>query len=142
MRRNSPQEFVPMRFLIPVLALSLASLPVLAQTTAPATPAPSSAPAAAAPAASANAPPATGYRKGTRTTRTTFQQRFDAANTTHDGKLTKDQAQAARMYSTVKNWDAIDKDKKGYVTADDLKAYAAAQRAAHHTGTGTTKPPA
>jgi hypothetical protein len=118
-----------MRFVIPALALSLAAVPALAQTTtAPATP------AAAAPAA-----PST----KTTHTRMTAQQRFDAANTTHDGKLTKEQAQAAHMTSTVKNWDAIDKDKKGYVTMDDMKAYAASQRAAHHnTGTATKKPPA
>ena len=121
-----------MRFLIPMFALSLAVTPAFAQTTSAATPSP----AAAAPAKPA---------KQASGTRMTFQQRFDAANTTHDGKLTKDQAQAAHMYSTVKNWDAIDKDNKGYVTVDDLKAYAANQRAAHHTGTGTTttkKPPA
>jgi hypothetical protein len=123
-----------MRLLIPALALSLAAVPALGQTTAaPATPAP----AAAAPAAATPAAPA----KKTTHRRMTFQQRFDAANTTHDGKLTKEQAQAAHMTSTVKNWDAIDKDKKGYVTMDDLKAYAAAQRAAHHAAT-TKKPPA
>jgi hypothetical protein len=125
-----------MRFVIPALALSLTAVPALAQTTAPATPA---APAPAAPTAAAPAAPST----KTTHTRMTAQQRFDAANTTHDGKLTKEQAQAAHMTSTVKNWDAIDKDKKGYVTMDDMKAYAAAQRAAHHnTGTATKKPPA
>jgi hypothetical protein len=122
-----------MRFMIPALALSLAAVPALAQTTAP------TAPATPAPAAPTAAAPAT----KTTHTHMTAQQRFDAANTTHDGKLTKEQAQAAHMTSTVKNWDAIDKDKKGYVTMDDMKAYAAAQRAAHHnTGTATKKPPA
>jgi hypothetical protein len=133
-----------MRFLIPTLALSLVALPALAQTTA--APAPSTAPATGAPAASAApavAAPAKPAKQATATTSTrmTAQQRFDAANTTHDGHLTKDQAQAARMTSTVKNWDAIDKDKKGYVTMDDMKAYAAAQRAAHHTQTTTAKKP-
>src|SRR6516225_5114124 len=107
-----------MRFLIPTLALalgalpSLAALPALAQTNA--APAPSTAPAAAAPAPSAApavAAPAKPAKQASATTHTrmTAQQRFDAANTTHDGHLTKDQAQAAHMYSTVKNWDAIDK---------------------------------
>jgi len=126
------------------------ALPAFAQTTpapaapataAPATGAPNAAAPAPSPAVAAPAKPA----KQASGTRMTFQQRFDAANVTHDGHLTKEQAQAAHMYSTVKNWDAIDTDKKGYVTADDLKAYAANQRAAHHTGTGTTatkKPPA
>jgi hypothetical protein len=133
-----------MRLLIPALALSLAALPALAQTsTAPAaTAAPATGPApTAAPAVAAPSKPA----KQASGTRMTAQQRFDAANTTHDGKLTKDQAKSAHMYSTVKNWDAIDRDTKGYVTMDDMKGYAAAQRATHHTGTGTTttkKPPA
>ena len=136
-----------MRFLIPTLALSLAALPALAQTTtAPAAPAPSAAPAAAAPAPSAApavAAPSKPAKQASATshTRMTAQERFDAANTTHDGHLTKDQAKAAHMYSTVKHWDAIDKDQKGYVTMDDMKAYQAAQRAAHHTTT-TKKPPA
>jgi len=134
-----------MRFLIPALAVSLVAMPAFAQTTtAPATPAPSTAPATGAPAPSGAVAAPSKPAKQASGTRMTFQERFDAANTTHDGKLTKDQAQAAHMYSTVKNWDAIDKDKKGYATMDDLKAYAAAQRAAHHTGTGTstTKKPA
>jgi hypothetical protein len=38
----------------------------------------------------------------------TEEERFDAANTPHDGHLTEDQAKAAQ---------------KGYVTMDDLKAY-------------------
>ena len=70
----------------------------------------------------------------TSTARMTAQQPFRRANTTHDGHLTKDQAQAAHMTSTVMNWNAIDKDQKGYVTMDDLHA-SAAQRAVHHTGT-------
>ncbi len=132
-----------MRFLIPTLVLSLATLPTLAQTTPPpATPAPAAtAPApSAAPAVAAPTKPAK-KASATSTARMTAQQRFDAANTTHDGHLTKDQAQAAHMTSTVMNWNAIDKDQKGYVTMDDLRAYAAAQRAVHHTGTGTPKKP-
>ena len=118
-----------MRFLIPALALSLMAVPALAQTSAPA-------PAPAAPAKPVAHATATAHP------RMTHEERFDAANTTHDGKLTKEQAHAAHMYATVKHWDAIDRDKKGYVTMDDLKAYAAAQRAAHHAATSTKKPPA
>jgi hypothetical protein len=52
-----------------------------------------------------------------------LQERFDAANTTHDGHLTLQQAEAAHMPMLVKNFSAIDKDGKGYVTEDDVRAY-------------------
>lgn len=100
----------------PILALALAA-PLLfagaamAQTAAPAAPA---APAAAAPAAPAA--PATSAAKAA--------DKFDAANTTHDGKLTKEQAEAAgNLKGIVKHWDEIDTDKKGYVTKQDVKAF-------------------
>jgi len=50
-----------------------------------------------------------------------MEQRFKAANTTGDGKLTKEQAKAGmpRIYS---NFDKIDVDHKGYITLDQLKA--------------------
>lgn len=63
-------------------------------------------------------------------TRLTMQQHFDQANTTHDGHLTLEQAQAG--YKTVaRRFDAIDQDKKGYVTLDDIRAYYKTQRALH-----------
>jgi hypothetical protein len=62
--------------------------------------------------------------------RMTMQQRFDAANTTKDGKLTLDQAKAAHLVRIVKNFDAMDSTKKGYVTMEDIRAYNRAQRAA------------
>ncbi|GAC1337813.1 MAG: hypothetical protein NVSMB18_03260 [Acetobacteraceae bacterium] len=63
--------------------------------------------------------------------RQTFAQRFEAANTTHDGHLTLAQAQAGHMPSVVRDFATIDKDKHGYVTMEDVKAYRAARRAAH-----------
>ncbi len=60
----------------------------------------------------------------------TLQQRFDAANTAHDGHLTKDQATAANWPFIANNFAAIDKNKKGYVTVQDIRAYAKARRAA------------
>jgi hypothetical protein len=110
-----------MRFVIPALALTLAAVPAFAQTPPAAAP---DAPAAAtpAPAAPAMSAPATHAR-------TTMEKRFDAANTTHDGHLTKAQAQAAHMTTTVRHFAAIDKDHKGYVTLDDISTYAKAQRA-------------
>ena len=55
----------------------------------------------------------------------TVEQRFEKANTTHDGKLTKAQATAAKWTSVSRNFASIDKDKKGFVTVDDIKAAAA-----------------
>ena len=62
--------------------------------------------------------------------RRTAKQRFEEANTTHDGKLTLEQAQAAKMTRVTKNFDAIDAGHKGYVTPAEIKAYNKAQRAA------------
>ena len=124
-----------MRVVLPLAAALLLSVPALAQTsTTPATPAPvtsapvTSAPATAAP--SATTAPTTSQKKHAH--HQTLQQRFDAANTTHDGKLTKDQATAANWPYVVNNFAAIDKDKRGYVTTDDIRAYAHARHAAKH----------
>lgn len=100
-----------MRLLAPVLALALASGAALAQTT-PAAPA-------------TGTPPATtqGTKPATTKPRIPFETRFDNANTTHDGKLTLDQAKAAKMRGVVKHFTAIDKDKKGYITKADVEAF-------------------
>jgi len=117
-----------MRVVLPLATALLLSVPALAQTTTT-TPAPAtSAPATAAP--STSTAPTTTMKKHAH--RQTLQQRFDAANTTHDGKLTKDQAAAANWPYVVNNFDAIDKDKRGYVTTDDIRAYARARHAAKH----------
>ena len=50
-----------------------------------------------------------------------LEQRFKAANTTADGKLTKEQAEAG-MPRIAKNFDKIDVDHKGYITLDQIKA--------------------
>jgi hypothetical protein len=61
--------------------------------------------------------------------RMTLQQHFDKVNTAHDGHLTKDQATAGKWGYVSRNFDAMDKDKKGYVTMDDIHAYARAHHA-------------
>lgn len=104
-----------MRRLIPAAtALALFALPAAAQTqnapTAPGT----TAPAPASPAAPV---------KKHHTHRRTLQQHFDAANTTHDGHLTKDQAAAANWPYVVNHFAAIDKDHKGFVTVQDIHAF-------------------
>jgi hypothetical protein len=109
-----------MRFSLALAAMTLLAAQAQAQTTpaapAPATPAPPAATApAVAPAHHAHA---------------TLQERFDQANTSHDGHLTLDQAKAG-MPMVAKHFSAIDKDKKGYVTMDDIHAYSAARHAGH-----------
>jgi hypothetical protein len=70
-----------------------------------------------------------------------LQERFDAANTTHDGHLTQAQADAAKWTYVSKHFSVIDKDHKGYVTVDDIKAYAHAARSAkHNVPVGKTSP--
>ena len=65
-------------------------------------------------------------------TRMTFDQRFGAANTTHDGHLTLEQAKAGNLKYVVRHFDAIDKDHHGYVTLDEAHAYYKSMRAARH----------
>ena len=56
-----------------------------------------------------------------------MEQRFEQANVTHDGHLTEAQAKAG--YPTIaRHFAAIDQDKKGYVTEDDIRAYNKLQR--------------
>ncbi len=93
------------------LCLLAGASPALAQA-APPTPAPSTAPAEPAP---------------TRPRRATLEERFREANTTGDGRLTFAQAQA-RMPSVGHEFDAIDKDHKGWVTLDDIRAHQAEKR--------------
>jgi hypothetical protein len=52
-----------------------------------------------------------------------FLDRFNAANTTHDGRLTLEQAQAAQMPRLVRHFDEIDAQHKGYVTLQDIRAW-------------------
>lgn len=69
--------------------------------------------------------------------RITMMQRFDQANTTHDGHLTLEQAKGGYK-SVARHFSAIDQDKKGYVTEDDIKAYYKTQRALHHQSASST----
>ena len=54
--------------------------------------------------------------------RLTMEQRFEQANITHDGHLTEEQAKTGYK-SIARHFAAIDQDKKGYVTLDDIRAY-------------------
>jgi hypothetical protein len=61
-------------------------------------------------------------------------QRFANANVTHDGRLTREQAQAG-MPMVAQNFDSIDVEHKGYVTLPEIRAFAAERRAAGETAT-------
>jgi len=114
-----------MRYTIPLIAALLLAVQAQAQT-------PSTTPTPSAPATTAPAPGDTATAPHGRK-HMTLQQRFDQANTTHDGHLTPDQAKAG-MPMVAKHFDAIDKDKKGYVTTEDIHSYTAQRRATHHAG--------
>ena len=51
-------------------------------------------------------------------------ERFNEADANHDGQLTLDEAKS-KMPRVAKNFDQIDTDKKGYVTLDQITAFAA-----------------
>jgi hypothetical protein len=124
-----------MRLIISAATLALLAGPALAQTTTAPAAAATSAPtaAAAAPAAVATMPPVAAPTAPKKMVghRPTLAQHFAAANTLHDGHLTKDQATAAKWSYVTKHFDAMDADKKGFVTVDDIHAYAAAHHAVH-----------
>lgn len=52
-----------------------------------------------------------------------IEARFAAADKNGDGKLTKEEAKEG-MPRVAKNFDRIDKDKKGYLTLEQIKAAA------------------
>jgi hypothetical protein len=56
-----------------------------------------------------------------------LQERFAAANTTHDGKLTKQQAELG-MPRVAQHFDQIDTQKVGYVTLPQIEQFLATQR--------------
>ncbi len=125
-----------MRVTIPILGLALIAAQAQAQTTAPSTtsPTPTTPPAATMAPAMPASPTTTAPAHRTHS-RKTLQERFDSANTTHDGHLTLEQAKAG-MPGLARHFDAVDKDKKGYVTLNDIHAYNsehhARRSAAHH----------
>lgn len=113
-------------FLLPLLS-ALIALPAAAQQLSPLTGTTASPPTV----------PASGPTPGTvpganpaRRPRMSAHERYIAANTTNDGKLTQAQAQSGHMPRVAKNFDAIDAAHHGYVTEDDIVAYTRAQRAA------------
>ena len=94
------------------LALLLGSATAFAQTSAP-PPVPPSAPPDAA------------------QMRAAVSDRFAAADVNHDGKLTREEA-AGKMPGVARNFDRIDKTKKGYVTLEDVQAHAKERSTQRH----------
>lgn len=63
--------------------------------------------------------------------RMTWEERFTAANTAHDGHLTLEEAKTG--YKTVaRHFAEIDASGKGYVTENDIRAWHAQQKASRH----------
>jgi hypothetical protein len=62
-----------------------------------------------------------------------LQMRFAAANTTHDGKLTRAQAMAG-MPRVAQYFDEIDTQRAGYVTLTQIEDFMRQQAAAHQGG--------
>ncbi|TDF62567.1 EF-hand domain-containing protein [Cupriavidus sp. L7L] len=71
---------------------------------------------AAAPSEVPAAPPTTAQAKAL------IAERFKAADANHNGKLTRDEAQAG-MPKVYENFDKIDVKKQGYVTERQIGAY-------------------
>jgi hypothetical protein len=105
-----------MRFLLPLLAVCALALPAQAQTSSTGS-------------STAKATVHAGHLS--------MQQRFANANTTHDGHLTLEQAKAGYP-AIARHFDAIDKDKRGYITEADIRAYYKTQRTLHHQASSTT----
>jgi hypothetical protein len=92
-----------MRLLHALLLLSLCGVPALAQSVVPPVAAPHG--------------------------RRSAAEHFADANTTHDGRLTLEQATTGYK-SVAKSFNQIDVAHHGYITMDDIKAWRAAKKAA------------
>jgi hypothetical protein len=64
---------------------------------------------------------------------TVMHQRFEAADTNHDGRISREDARS-RMPFVYRNFDAIDTEHKGYLTMAQIEAYAARQAMARRAG--------
>ena len=132
------------RGLAVVLASAVLLAPVLAAAQGAAAAAPSSittpAPGATAPVSDASGMvPTRMPRPGSGTAlerggsghsgRKTAEQRFEEANTTHDGHLTEPQAQAAHLRGVESHFAEIDSHHRGYITFDEIRAWRAERRA-------------
>jgi hypothetical protein len=75
-------------------------------------------------------PPAYGSAGMEHAMRRQLEKRFAAANTTRDGKLTREQA-ATGMPMVASHFDAIDTQHTGYVTLSRIEDFIRQQSMAH-----------
>ncbi len=71
----------------------------------------------------------------------TGKARFEAANLTHDGRLTIEQAQQAGWKGVARHFQDIDRDHKGYVTLQDIHEWHLAHKAAKRQAANPPPPP-
>jgi hypothetical protein len=109
------KETIMRRFFL-CYALIAAALPLAAAAQTATPPAPPAATTVTQPTTDPDAP-APGAHMGK------WRQKFDAANTTHDGHLTLAQAQAAGLTPVVANFTSIDTGNRGYVTFNEVMAW-------------------
>ncbi len=129
-----------MRLALPLATIVLLAAPFAAPLAAQATPPAASQGASQATTQPAHAETGSPEQDHPRARRyLSLDQRFQMANTTHDGHLTPDQARAASVMHVVSsNFEAIDKDHKGFVTEDDIRDWYKSRRAARrHEATET-----
>ncbi|MBS0452231.1 MAG: EF-hand domain-containing protein [Proteobacteria bacterium] len=88
---------------------------------------------AAGAATAANAMPPAGGGSHVEEALTVMHQRFDAADSNHDGRISREEARQ-HMPFVYRNFDAIDTEHKGYVTSAQIEAYAARQAMARRGG--------
>ena len=112
-----------MRFVYGLLLAGLMIVPAQAQVISPLTGTTADVPSATSPGQPAAAAPA-------RKKRRSLPEQFKESNTTNDGKLTLEQATAGRMTTVVRDFEAIDKQHRGYVTLAEIQAYRKASRKA------------
>jgi hypothetical protein len=65
--------------------------------------------------------------------RPTLEERFSAANVSHDGRLTRSQAEGSGWMRIAKHFGEIDTAARGYVTLDDIHNFNRMRRQ-RHTG--------
>lgn len=106
---------MPIRHFALGLTLAIATQITFAQSSAPAASAASAAPAKSA-SASGQGPVPEGRGKDRANK---LIERFKAADTNRDSKLTKAEAEG-KMPMVFRHFDKIDVDKKGYVTLNDI----------------------
>ena len=59
-----------------------------------------------------------------------LKDKFTTANATLDGRLTKEQAEAAGLKSVARNFATIDEHQAGYITLEQLRTYRKKTKAA------------